>query len=65
MATRDSDRGFRELVRSEDNRRRLRKRLGLDGDETLSPRLAALALKLQKELELREQELADENPPSP
>ncbi len=65
MATRESDRGFRELVRSEDNRRSLRKRLGLEGDPTLSPRLRALALKLQKELDRREQELADENPPSP
>ncbi|WP_292606852.1 hypothetical protein [Mesorhizobium sp.] len=65
MATRDIDRGFRELVRSEDNRRNLRKRLGLEGDETLSPRLVALALKLQKELERREQEVADENPQSP
>jgi hypothetical protein len=65
MATRESDRGFRELVRSEDNRRSLRKRLGLEGDQTLSPRLVALALKLQKELERREQEVADENPIRP
>ncbi|MCF6114303.1 hypothetical protein [Mesorhizobium muleiense] len=65
MATRESDRGFRELVRSEDNRRSLRKRLGLEGDQTLSPRLRALALKLQKELDRREQELADQTPPSP
>jgi hypothetical protein len=65
MATRESDRGFRELVRSEDNRRSLRKRLGMEGDQTLSPRLRALALKLQKELDRREQELADENSPSP
>lgn len=65
MATRESDRGFRELVRSEDNRRSLRKRLGLEGDQALSPRLVALALKLQKELERREQQVADENLPSP
>ncbi|RWP17338.1 MAG: hypothetical protein EOR00_14075 [Mesorhizobium sp.] len=65
MATRESDRGFRELVRSEDNRRSLRKRFGLEGDPTVSPRLLALALKLQKKLDRQEQELADENPPSP
>lgn len=65
MATRESDRGFRDLVRSEDNRRSLRKRLGLEGDQTLSPRLVALAQKLHKELERREQEMADEKPPSP
>ncbi|RWO21990.1 hypothetical protein [Mesorhizobium sp.] len=62
MATRESDRAFRDLVRSEDNRRSLRKRLGLESDQTLSPRLVALAQKLQKELERREQEMADENP---
>lgn len=62
MGPRDVDRGSRELVRSEDNRRTLRKRLGPEGDHTLSPRLVALALKLQKELERREQEVADENP---
>lgn len=65
MATQESDRGFRELVRSEDNRRSLRKRLELEGDRTLSPSLAALALKLQKELERREQEVADKNPNRP
>jgi hypothetical protein len=41
------------------------KRLGLEGDKTLSPKLVAIALKLQKELERREQEVADENPQSP
>lgn len=65
MVTRDRDRGFRELISSEDNRRKLRKRFSLENDRTLPPRLAALAVKLQEVLERREQELSDENPGSP
>jgi hypothetical protein len=51
MATHDKDRAFRELIRSEDYRRKLRDLLRLDGEQTLPPRLLALAVELQEELE--------------
>jgi hypothetical protein len=53
------------VISSEDYRCKLRKRLSLENDQTLPPRLVALALKLQEALERREQELADESPGSP
>lgn len=65
MGTRNGDHAFRELISSEDNRRKLRKRLSMEADQTLPPKLFALAVELQKQLERREQELADENPEQP
>lgn len=65
MATRNRDHAFRELISSEDNRRELRKRLSMEADQTLPPKLFGLAVELQKRLERREQELADENPEQP
>lgn len=65
MASRDRDRGFRELISSEDNRRKLRKRFSLENDRALPPKLVALAVTLQEALERREQGLSDENPGSP
>lgn len=62
MATQDKDQAFRELIRSEDYRRKLRGLLRLDDKQTLPPRLVALAVELQEELERRGIELADENP---
>lgn len=62
MATHDKDRAFRELIRSEDYRRKLRGLLRLDGEQTLPPRLLALAVELQEELERRGIDFADENP---
>ncbi|SJM33867.1 hypothetical protein BQ8482_380050 [Mesorhizobium delmotii] len=37
----------------------------MEADQTLPPKLFALAVELQKQLERREQELADENPEQP
>lgn len=65
MGTRNGDHAFRELISSEDNRRKLRKRLSMEADQTLPPKLFALAVELQKQLERREEELADENPEQP
>lgn len=62
MATQDKARAFRELISSEDYRRKLRDLLRLDGEQTLPPKLVALAEELQEELERRGIELADENP---
>ncbi|PAP93055.1 hypothetical protein CIT31_23330 [Mesorhizobium wenxiniae] len=62
MATHDKDRAFRELIRSEDYRRKLRDLLRLDGEQTLPPRLLALAVELQEELERGGIDFADENP---
>lgn len=62
MATQDKDRAFRQLISSEDYRRKLRDLLRLDGEQSLPPRLVGLAVELQEELERREQELADEHP---
>nr|WP_254017382.1 DUF982 domain-containing protein [Mesorhizobium escarrei] len=61
MATRNRDnRSFRELISSEDNRRKLRNELGPENDQPLPPKLAAFAVELQEELERREQEWAEE-----
>lgn len=62
MATQDKDRAFRELISSEDYRRKLRDLLRLDGGQTLPLRLLVLAVELQEELERREIDLADKNP---
>lgn len=62
MDTQDKDRAFRELISSEDYRRKIRDLLRLDGEQTLPPRLVALAVEFQDELERRGNELADENP---
>lgn len=62
MATQDEDRAFRELISSEEYRRKLREILRLDGEQTLPPRLVALAVELQEELDRRGIDLADENP---
>lgn len=62
MATHDKDRAFRELIRSEGYRRKLRDLLRLDGEQTLPPRLLALAVELQEELERGGIDFADENP---
>jgi hypothetical protein len=62
MATQDKDRAFRELLTSEEYRRKLRKLLNLGGGQTLPPRLVALAVELEGKLERREIELAKECP---
>lgn len=59
MASRDRDRGFRELIGSEDYRRKLRKQLSLE-DARLPPKLAALALELQEAVQRRDQQWAEE-----
>jgi hypothetical protein len=60
MVTRGGNRAFRELVGSEEYRRKLREQLKLEDDQPLPPKLAALALELQEELERREQEMGTE-----
>ncbi|WP_292601984.1 hypothetical protein [Mesorhizobium sp.] len=62
MATQDNDHASRELIRSEDYRRKPRGLLRLDDKQTMPPRLVASAVELQEELERRGIELADENP---
>lgn len=59
MANRDRDCGFRELIGSEDYRRKLRKQLSLE-DARLPPKLAALALALQEAVQRRDQQWAEE-----
>ncbi|MER8441363.1 hypothetical protein NKH36_33720 [Mesorhizobium sp. M1312] len=60
MVTQGTNRAFRELIGSEDYRRKLRKQLKLEDDQPLPPKLAALALELQEELERREKKMGTE-----